>query len=75
VGILSLVKLSGASIVSNQQGQGGKDNTNVGGDYIQGDKAGRDIDKSRKIRISLSFLAIAAFAVGGGFVAAPIQIS
>jgi len=51
--------------VSNQQGQSGNKNINAGGDYVGGDKAGRDINKNRNIRISLSFLAIAAVALGG----------
>jgi hypothetical protein len=51
--------------VSNHQWQSGNKNINAGSDYVGGDKAGRDINKNRNIRISLSFLAIAAVALGG----------
>lgn len=48
-----------------QKGRAGRDNMNVGGNYIGGDQANGNIDKSRRTSISLSFLAVIALGLGG----------
>ncbi|MBD2078368.1 hypothetical protein [Leptolyngbya sp. FACHB-17] len=48
-----------------QKGNGNKKVKIGKGNYIEGDSAGRDINKNKNFRFSLSFLAVAALAVGG----------